>query len=45
MLQRITYREFLPEVLGSDIMNKYDLNLLETGRFTGYNRRVDASIL
>jgi len=42
ILQRITYNEFLPVV---QIMQKYNLNLLQSGRFTDYSNTVDAGIL
>lgn len=45
ILQRITYNEFLPVVLGPQIMQKYNLNLLQSGRFTDYSNTVDAGIL
>ncbi|KAF6029143.1 hypothetical protein EB796_012540 [Bugula neritina] len=45
ILQRITYNEFLPVVLGPQVMQKYNLNLLQSGRFTGYSNTVDAGIL
>lgn len=45
ILQRITYNEFLPEVLGPDIMYKYQLTLADRGRFYGYSSSVDPSIM
>ena len=43
--QRITYREFLPEVVGQKTMDKFNLNLLESGRFHGYSDRIDTSVV
>lgn len=45
MLQRITYREFLPQVLGPEIMTQFDLALSDTQRFTGYSADEDPSML
>ncbi|XP_067939897.1 chorion peroxidase-like [Watersipora subatra] len=43
--ERITYQEFLPEVVGPVAMEMYNLKLLNTGRFTSYSSDVDSSIL
>lgn len=44
-MQRITYKEFLPEVLGRDLIRKFNLEILDQGRFTGYDRNEDASVV
>ncbi|KAK3609599.1 hypothetical protein CHS0354_038598 [Potamilus streckersoni] len=41
MLQHITYKEYLPEILGDAIMNLYDLNPLTSGYFNGYDSSVN----
>lgn len=45
ILQRVTYREFLPEVVGPDAVYRYRLAIQDSGRFNGYSRTADASIL
>ncbi|GAU92502.1 hypothetical protein RvY_04578 [Ramazzottius varieornatus] len=44
MFQHITFNEYLPVVLGRDIMNQFGLNLLTTGYYTGYSDQVNPSI-
>ncbi|OQV26126.1 Peroxidasin [Hypsibius exemplaris] len=44
MFQHITFNEFLPVVLGRDIMNQFGLNLLSTGYYNGYSDQVNPSI-
>ena len=48
VIQHITYSEFLPRVLGLDLMAKYSLSLLETGGHTDpshYDQQCEAVIL
>ncbi|KAK3609596.1 hypothetical protein CHS0354_038594 [Potamilus streckersoni] len=44
ILQHITYKEYLPEILGSAIMNSNGLNPLATGYFDGYQSSMNPSI-
>lgn len=41
-MQVITYKEFLPIVLGDKLMAQYDLNLRDYGYYDGYDSRVNA---
>ncbi|CAL8111499.1 unnamed protein product [Orchesella dallaii] len=43
-LQFITYREFLPLILGPDVIKVFGLRLLKTGYYAGYNDTIDATI-
>ncbi|XP_021930754.1 peroxidase-like isoform X2 [Zootermopsis nevadensis] len=43
-LQHITYSEFLPILLGGQLMSRLDLHPQPSGYFHGYNKSVDASI-
>ena len=36
--QQITYNEFLPMVLGKEVMHQHDLILLKEEYFDGYDR-------
>ncbi|XP_076292482.1 uncharacterized protein LOC143214865 [Lasioglossum baleicum] len=42
--QHITYREFLPIVLGLDVMKIFDLEVLKKGYYEGYNPSVNPTI-
>ncbi|KAL3886203.1 hypothetical protein ACJMK2_026212 [Sinanodonta woodiana] len=44
MLQHITYKEYLPEILGDAIMNKYGLKPLANGYFNGYESKMNPTI-
>ncbi|KAK4320758.1 hypothetical protein Pmani_008413, partial [Petrolisthes manimaculis] len=44
VVQHITYNEFLPMVLGKDVMNKYGIILEKHGYFNGYDPKIDASM-
>lgn len=44
MVQHITYREFLPLVLGRDVCQLFDLELESTGFFTKYDARLNPSV-
>lgn len=44
LIQHITYREFLPVLLGPEVMDLFQLNVLSKGFFEGYNVRTDATI-
>ncbi len=35
MVQHIAYKEFLPKVVGCEIMTKYDLTLRKAGYYEG----------
>ncbi|CAK8685031.1 unnamed protein product [Clavelina lepadiformis] len=41
--QRITYDQFLPALLGSTIMKRFDLNLNQQGYWHGYDATYDAT--
>lgn len=42
-MQHITYNEFLPVLLGDEIMETLDLNPQKSGYYNGYNSSVDPS--
>lgn len=44
MIQHITYHSYLQEILGNDIMNKFDLKPKSSGYFTNYNAKFKAMI-
>jgi len=44
MVQHISYREFLPLLLGPNVMKAFGLRLLKTGYFTGYDDTADATV-
>ncbi|PZC86185.1 hypothetical protein B5X24_HaOG211346 [Helicoverpa armigera] len=43
MIQHITYREFLPIVLGSEVMHRFELELQKKGFYKGYNPKINPS--
>ncbi|RWS24268.1 chorion peroxidase-like protein, partial [Leptotrombidium deliense] len=43
-LQKITYSEFLPRILGLDYMNKFGLHLLKSGYYNEYDPTCSATI-
>ncbi|XP_071515690.1 salivary peroxidase/catechol oxidase isoform X1 [Panulirus ornatus] len=43
-IQHITYNEFLPQLLGHDIMKQFGLILQKEGYWDGYDPKVDPSI-
>ncbi|CAK9296965.1 unnamed protein product [Gordionus sp. m RMFG-2023] len=44
MLQHISYKEWLPILLGPIEIQKHKLELADTGYFSGYNENIDATI-
>ncbi|CAH1270785.1 PXDN [Branchiostoma lanceolatum] len=44
LMQKITYGEDLPHVLGPDAMTKFHLTLVQSGFFSGYDPSVDPTI-
>lgn len=44
VIQHITYREFLPIVLGSEVIDLFELRLNEDGFYAGYDSRVNPAI-
>eukprot|EP00095_Tigriopus_kingsejongensis_P008509 snap_masked-scaffold181_size278858-processed-gene-1.12 protein:Tk08509 transcript:snap_masked-scaffold181_size278858-processed-gene-1.12-mRNA-1 annotation:"hypothetical protein DAPPUDRAFT_301956" len=42
--QQFSYNEFLPMILGSEEMKRYELELLSTGYFNGYDPKVNPSV-
>lgn len=44
LIQHVTYREFLPILLGPEVMELFELNLLSKGYFEGYNSRIDPTV-
>lgn len=43
MIQHITFREFLPIVLGQEVMELFGLSLVRKGYFTGYDPSVNVA--
>lgn len=43
ILQHITYREFLPIILGPDVMKIFDIKLSKDGYYNGYSDKVSAT--
>ncbi|KAI8435559.1 hypothetical protein MSG28_003849 [Choristoneura fumiferana] len=43
MIQHITYREFLPIVLGQEVMRLFDLEPQKKGYYTGYSPKINPS--
>ncbi|KAH8397673.1 hypothetical protein KR215_004535 [Drosophila sulfurigaster] len=44
MFQHITYREFLPLVLGNEVCKLFDLQLLSSGFYEGYDPKINPSV-
>ncbi|CRL03888.1 CLUMA_CG017012, isoform A [Clunio marinus] len=44
IFQHITYREFLPLVLGKDVCRLFDLELLPSGYYKGYDPKVNPTV-
>ncbi|EDV93114.1 GH18450 [Drosophila grimshawi] len=44
MFQHITYREFLPIVLGKEVCKLFDLELLSTGYYEGYDSKTNPTV-
>lgn len=44
LFQHITYREFLPIVLGQEVMDLFELNLERKGYYSGFDKRVNPAI-
>ncbi|XP_023036150.2 uncharacterized protein LOC6651473 [Drosophila willistoni] len=44
MFQHITYREFLPVILGREVCKLFDLDLLSTGYYEGYEAKVNPTV-
>ncbi|XP_075973144.1 salivary peroxidase/catechol oxidase-like [Anticarsia gemmatalis] len=43
MIQHITYREFLPIVLGNEVIHRFELELQKKGYYKGYNPKINPS--
>jgi len=44
MHQAITYKEYLPLLLGNQMMERYDLDLVPAGYFYGYDASIDSTV-
>ncbi|XP_046806470.1 uncharacterized protein LOC111676439 [Lucilia cuprina] len=44
MFQHITYREFLPIVLGREVVKVFDLELLNSGYYEGYDYKTNPTV-
>lgn len=44
MIQHITYHEFLPLVLGREVMQLFDLKVRQTGFYDGYDPKVNPTV-
>ncbi|XP_055586753.1 uncharacterized protein LOC129739336 [Uranotaenia lowii] len=44
MFQHITYREFLPVILGKEVSRLFDLELTNSGFYTGYDPEINPTI-
>lgn len=43
MIQHITYREFLPIVVGQEVMDLFNLTLLRRGYYHSYDSKINPS--
>lgn len=44
IVQQITYGEFLPRLLGKDYVDRFDLALMPSGYYEGYDPQCDATL-
>ncbi|XP_061399863.1 uncharacterized protein LOC133335570 [Musca vetustissima] len=44
MFQHITYREFLPIILGREVVKLFDLELLNSGYYEGYDHKTNPGV-
>ncbi|OXA60413.1 Peroxidasin [Folsomia candida] len=44
-IQHVTYSEFLPVILGQELVEKYDLRPMSTGYYSGYDIGTNAGVL
>lgn len=44
LFQHITYREFLPIVLGREVCKLFDLNILNSGYYQGYDSKINPTV-
>lgn len=45
IIQHITYNEFLPILLGKEVMDKFGLVLLKEGHWNGYDNKINPGII